>query len=74
MQFGALSSGLSAMIGSWDTTSMAAPLSLPHFRACATAFSSMTGPRAVFSKMAPSFIVEIASALIRFTVSGKRGQ
>ena len=46
----AVSSGLSARIGSVDTTSSPAAASLPLFRASATACESTTGPRAVLMR------------------------
>ena len=73
-QFGAESRGESMGIGSTLATSMAAPRSFPDFSASASAFSSTSGPRAVFNSMAPSFILEMALALISPCVSAVRGQ
>ena len=74
MALGALRSGLSGRIGSTSNTSKAAPRSLPLARAAATADSEAMPPRAVFTRIAPSFIVPMLSALIRLAVSGVSAQ
>ena len=74
MQLGADFKGFSGFIGSAEITSQAKPLSLPLSSAAQTASSSTNGPRAVFIRMAPSFILEIESALIIPLFSEVSGQ
>ena len=74
MQLGAVRRGLPAKIGSCDTTSTAAPRNFPEFRASATSCSFSNAPLAVFSRIAPSFILESVAALIKPVFSGVRGQ
>ena len=61
-------------MGSTLTTSRAAPPSVPLFSASATAASSISGPRAVFSRNAPRFISASRRAFIMPVFSGNSGQ
>ena len=74
MQFLAFKSGLSAFIGSVDTTSTAAAYTLPLSRASARSYSLTSGPRLLLIRITPSFILLMFSLLMIPSVSGKSGQ
>ena len=63
-QFFAVRSGLSLRMGSVDTTSSPAAASLPLFSASATSRSLSSWPRALLSRIAPSFILAMLSLQI----------
>ena len=73
-QFFALRSGLSARMGSSDTTSSPAAYTFPLFSAAARSSSTMSGPRELFRRITPSFIFAMLSRLMIPRVFGKSGQ
>lgn len=74
MQFLALRRGLFASIGSVDTTSTAAPATLPEFRASARSPSLIRPPRALLTIKTPSFIFAMFLAFISSLFSALSGQ
>ena len=74
MQFFACSSGLSARIGSSDATSSPAAQSFPLFSASARSCSTISPPRLLLMRIAPSFIFAMLSRLMIPAVSGNSGQ
>ncbi len=67
--FGAASSAFS-FGGSWVKTSRAAPAIWPELSACNRAASSISSPRAQFTRRTPFFIFAIDAALIMPAVCG----
>ena len=73
MMFGSPSSGLSDGSGSVSNTSSAAPAIHPSLSAVASAASSTSGPRDVFTRCADGFIERSTVSLIRWCVEGSSG-
>ena len=73
MQFFAVSRGLSARMGSVETTSKPAKATLPLFRASARSCSTTICPRLLLMMMTPSFILAMFSLLMMPVLKSIRG-
>ena len=73
MQFFAFSRGLSARMGSVETTSSPAKATLPLFRASARSCSTTICPRLLLRMITPSFILAMFSLLMMPTLKSAKG-